>query len=92
MFLIEIQEVIINPNPTPIKIEAAIKMGDEWTKINPIPTPIMVEPPIAHMLLSSFLDVMIIYLYMGKVTQQHQDPNDKDHLKNDQLANLNSAF
>jgi len=55
-------DVMTSPKPIPIIILATNMIGEVCTKINPTPTPIMVIPPMAQVLLSSFLEFMGINL------------------------------
>ena len=57
-FLLEIIEVITRPRPNPNNVDPTNAKGDCCKKKNPAPMPISVPPPIAHVLLSSFLSVM----------------------------------
>lgn len=58
--LLEIIEVIISPMPNPASIEPTKAIaGEDCRKKNPTPTPNRTPPPIAHVLLSSLLFVII---------------------------------
>ncbi len=54
-FFEEIIAVITSPKPIPDKMHATIYNGEVCKKASPTPTPTMVIPPIAQVLLSSFL-------------------------------------
>jgi len=58
-FLFDIMDVINSPIPNPISIDPTNARGDLSKKKNPTPIPIITPPPIAHVLLSSFLFVIL---------------------------------
>ncbi len=56
--LLESIEVTIKPNPNPESMLPTNAKADSLRKKNPMPRPRSRPPPIAHVLLSSFLSVM----------------------------------
>ena len=58
-FLIEIKDAITRPTPIPMRIEATNIRADVLRNMNPTPSPISVVPPMTHVLLSSFLFIII---------------------------------
>jgi hypothetical protein len=60
--MLEIMAVITRPRPNPTNVDPTNAIGDSRTKKNPTPIPISKHPPIAHVLLSFFLFVMLFSL------------------------------
>ena len=58
-FSLESKEVITRPEPIPMRIDATKNRADVLRNMNPTPIPISVVPPMTHVLLSSFLFILI---------------------------------
>lgn len=62
-FRLDIKEAITRPAPTPMRMDATNIRADVLRNMKPTPRPISVVPPITHVLLSSFLLILICRLF-----------------------------
>ena len=62
-FLLDIIDVIKSPIPNPMSIDPTKLRGDVCKKKNPTPIPSITPPPIAQVLLSFFVFVIVFSFY-----------------------------